>query len=81
VIQSRKVETVPMADVRQLWNENRGHNWEELQLIVKEYRDRIPEIDDDAIDRLISEIDYLKSRKEYPDSPEKLHRLLNERFP
>ncbi len=70
---------LPMDDVKELWQEMGGSkSWDSLNSTLKSHRNKSRGIDDNMVDRLI-EISGNMKGKQFPDSPEKLSKELNQR--
>ncbi|HEX7021297.1 MAG TPA: hypothetical protein VF171_00470 [Trueperaceae bacterium] len=68
---------IPMDDVNQLWNETSGHDWSALHDTLERHKGKAQGIDNTLVQDMLKATDTLKNEgRPYPDSPQKLHDVL-----
>ncbi|HZR42010.1 MAG TPA: hypothetical protein VFB12_17960 [Ktedonobacteraceae bacterium] len=71
---------VPMDDVQELWKDTSAHSWSAFHDTLEKHKGKTEGISDTLVDRMLEITqDLEKSRTPYPDSPQKLYDVLNER--
>ncbi|HBY93055.1 MAG TPA: hypothetical protein DEP84_03670 [Chloroflexi bacterium] len=70
-----------MDDIRELWNETPEKNWSALHNTIRQHKGKARGIEDNLVDQLTRITRELEdSGHSFPDSPQKLYEVLNERL-
>ncbi len=73
------MDHVPMDNVNGLWNQTKAKNWDGLENVLTEHKEKAEGIDDALIPQMKQKIESLKDEgQDFPNSAGELYELLNE---
>jgi len=68
---------IPQDDVRQLFEENKQHNWSGLHQVLQQHKGKAEGIEDSIVDSLLITTKQLEQSKQpYPGSADQMQRVL-----